>query len=58
MTYKFKGKLYEEERDVCGDCCEDCSTCSRREESAAIQSALDFVKYRKNKIDMDEFDGA
>ena len=58
MTYKYKGKLYEEERDLCGDCCEDCTTCSRREASAAIQSAIDFIKYRKNKIDMDEFEGA
>lgn len=52
MTYRLNGKLYEEERDVCGDCCEDCSTCDRREASAAIQSALDFVKYRKNKLDL------
>jgi hypothetical protein len=54
MIYRLDGKLYEEEKDLCGDCCDDCSCCEKRQASAAIQSALDFIKYRKNKLDLED----
>lgn len=55
MIYRLLNREHLERgncRDVCRDCCYDCSTnCPKQEASEAIASALDFIKYRQNKLD-------
>jgi hypothetical protein len=51
MNYRLKDWESDDYKNVCGDCCEDCSTCQKKEASDAIALAIEFVKYGLNKLD-------
>ena len=55
--YILVQEAYDLDKDsqISGDIVETyCSCCEKRQASAAIQSALDFIKYRKNKLDLED----
>ena len=52
MIYRLLDHEHGKYSDICQDCCQDCSTdCPKQEASEAIASALDFIKYKQNKLD-------
>ena len=39
---------YQENDDICGECCEDCTNCSNKETMEVLKMAFDYLEYLIN----------
>ena len=39
---------YQENDDICGECCEDCTNCSNKETMEVLRMAFDYLEYLIN----------